>query len=157
MRVEVIRDENPLSLRVCRDRLSDMIDKIFFRSGLAHGGANDLTGGHFQVGDQGLGPVADVLELTSFYLSRFHRLGRMLALQGLDAGHLVETHGVRALLMQLRGLVITLADALHLLGECLGVLRIAIEPVAAEVGFEFGGILKNALPGAARSTPRCLV
>jgi hypothetical protein len=38
--------------------------------------------------------MPDILELTPFDMPRLHRQGRGGTLQGLNAGHLVDRHGV---------------------------------------------------------------
>ncbi len=52
--------------------------------------ASDLAGGDVERGDQGLSAMAAVLELTPLDLAGHHRQSRRDALQGLNAGHLVD-------------------------------------------------------------------
>ena len=75
MGIELIDDEDPLAVQIGGHRLQDMLGKVFFGAGGSDGGGQQLSGGHVEVGDQGLGAMADVFELLSLYLSRFHRLG----------------------------------------------------------------------------------
>ena len=67
--------------------------------------ALDLAGRDVEGGDQGLGAVAAVLELTPLDLARHHRQPRRDALQGLNAGHLIDRNGPMGLIGASRSLV----------------------------------------------------
>ena len=75
----------------------------------------------------------------------------MLPLQGLDAGLLVGAHDVDALLGQLPGPLVQVADRLGLLAEGRRVKRVGIEPVAAAMRLQVGLSLRT----APRSAGRC--
>ena len=68
----------------------------------------------------------------------------MLPLQRLDAGLLVSADDVDALLGQLPGPLVEVADGLRLLAKDLGVKRVGIEPVAAAMGLKVGLSLRTA-------------
>ena len=81
-----------------------------------------------------------VFKLDSRGSSGLHRLGGHDALQRLNAGHLVDAHGVAALLfVSLRRFLITIAHGLNLLRERCGVLLffLGVQPIAALVRLEF--------------------
>jgi hypothetical protein len=63
--------------------------KILFGARVADH-ARDLAGGDIEAGDQGLGAVAAVFELAPLDFAGLHRQPRRGALQGLNAGHLVN-------------------------------------------------------------------
>ena len=130
----------------------DVVDEIRLRTREIDGRAEQLSGGDLQVRRQTLGARAALFKLPPFDLSRFHRLGRMLTFQGLDAGHLIDAHGVLALLIALGCLLIAITHLLHLLGKHLRIVGLGVEPIAALMGFEIARLLKNAPLVGARST-----
>jgi hypothetical protein len=68
----------------------------------------------------------------------------MLPLQSLDAGLLVDADDVDALLGQLSGPLVEVADRLGLLAKGLGVKRVGVEPVATAMGLQLGLSLRTA-------------
>lgn len=91
VRIELVKDENPLRLRVGLEHLVDMRGKVCFGAGMTDRRAEDFACGYFEVGYQSLSPVADVFELAPFYTPRFHGQGWLFALQGLNPRLLVGT------------------------------------------------------------------
>ena len=94
--VELIGNKDPLCVGVGRHRGADMSDKIGFRAGVTEGGANDLSGRHLKVRDQGLRAMPGVLEFVQFPLAGRHGLVRVYPLQGLDAGLFIHTDPMNA-------------------------------------------------------------
>jgi hypothetical protein len=74
----------------------------------------------------------------------------MLPLQCLDAGLLVDADEVDALLGQLSGPLVQVADRPRLLAKDLRVKRVGIEPVAAAMRLEVGLSLRTAPHSAGR-------
>jgi hypothetical protein len=68
----------------------------------------------------------------------------MLPLEGLDAGLLVDADDVDALLGQLSGPLVEVANRLGLLAKDLGVKRVGIEPVATAMRLQVGLSLRTA-------------
>ena len=67
-----------------------MGNKVFFCPRISDSGTDNFAGGHLKVGDRRLRPMPGVLELVQFQLTLGHRLVRVYALQGLDAGFFVN-------------------------------------------------------------------
>ena len=76
MGIQLIGDENPGAAGVAGHGLANMLSKVSFGAGGLNGRRDDPAGGHFQVGDQGLRAVADILEFTGFRGARPPRPGR---------------------------------------------------------------------------------
>src|SRR3979490_1444735 len=119
--------------------------KIPFSTGFADH-ALDLAGGNIEGGDQGLSAVAAILELTPLDLARRHRQPRRDALQGLDAGHLVDGDGAMGVIGGGRGFV-DRADVCALGIE--GGIRLRGQPVADAMRLEVRFFFKK------RPTERC--
>ena len=115
--VELIADEDPLGLRIGVHGGGDVGDEVRFGAGVADGGGDDAPGGDLEVGDQRLGAVTFILEFDRLGMARAHRLGRVNRLQGLHPGFLIRGDDMHPLLMQLRRLMVELADRAHLLAE----------------------------------------
>ena len=90
--------------------------------------------------------MALVLKLAPLDQPGAQRLGRCLALQGLDAGHFIRTDDMRAHRLQQRRIRIQGTDCLHLLGEGDGIRLSGVQPVAAAMGLEIGLSLRSARP-----------
>ena len=119
--------------------------KVLLGPGVAdHPG--DLAGRDIETGDQGLRAVAAILELAPLDLARLHRQSRRGALQGLNAGHLVDRDRAMAVVGTGRG-VVDLADvgAFGVKGR-IGFRR---QPIAKAMRFEVGLFFKK------RPTERC--
>jgi hypothetical protein len=106
MGVQLVNDENPSSIGISVDQTVDMVDEINLGSGRSDGWSNDLPGGDVKVNHQTLCTVPDVLKLSAFDQTRFHRFGRLLALQSLNARFLIRADGRDSQLMTLWGLSI---------------------------------------------------
>src|SRR3984893_2095114 len=108
--------------------------------------AADLAGGPIETGNQGLRAVAAIFELAQLDLAGLHRQSRRGALQGLDAGHLVDRHRAMAVIGTGRG-VVDFADVSALGVKCrIGLRR---QPIAKAMRFEVGLFFKK------RPTERC--
>ena len=110
--------------------------------------AGNLSGRHVEPGDQGLGAVADILELPPFDGTRAQGQARRAALQGLDAGHLIKRHGAHTGERGGSSRMVDRADvgALGLEGR-IGHGR---QPGAHAMGLEVSLLLKNARPSRGR-------
>src|SRR3977135_244027 len=106
----------------------------------------DLAGGDVESGDQGLSAVAAVLELASLDLARHHRQPRRDALQGLNAGHLVDRNRAVGVVGAGSGLV-NLTDVGALGVE--GGIGLRGQPVTDAMRLEVGLFFKK------RPTERC--
>jgi len=91
--------------------------------------------------------VTDVLVLPSLDPTRAHRQARRGALEGLDAGHLVDRDAANAGLGGLLGLAIDAADIRGFLGE--GRIRLGGQPKAKKMGLKVRFFFKK------RPTERC--
>lgn len=129
----LIDDEPPFGLGIGFHGGAKVTDKIVLGAGVAHRGANDLSRGHLEVGDQGLRPMAHVFELLGFRFARRHRAGGMEPFQRLDAGFLVGADHMDPVLMEFSRLRIEPANCPHLLPEPRFVCHLVIQPVAGPV------------------------
>ncbi len=94
--------------------------------------------------------MPNVLEFTSFHLTRLHGLGQIGTFQGLDACHLIGTRRVFFRLIAHRSGGI---DGTHRFGLLLKHRRVflgRIQPVAAQVRLKVRLVLRNARPAARR-------
>jgi hypothetical protein len=78
-----------LSQTISHPRGGQKPRKILLIAGIADH-AFDSAASDVEGGDQGLCAVAAILEFASLDLAGFHRQSRCNALQGLNAGHLVD-------------------------------------------------------------------
>ena len=87
--------------------------------------------------------MALVLKLDPLVQPRSRRERGMEPFEGLNAGLFVVAHDVGALRFELRGLLVGLADRLHILGVLLGVFLFVRrrQPVAALMRSELGFFL----------------
>lgn len=135
MDVELIGNEDPTVGRRRRHRLREMRHKVFFRPRGSNAWGDLFTGGDLEVGDQALRAVANVfvfLALASACLTghaRLHRFGRRGAFERLHASLFIRTDQVRACGVQLRGLLIQLADRFDLRLKLCRIRLRSIEPV----------------------------
>ncbi len=156
MSIELVHDENPRRFRVGGDRFLDMYHKVCFGACGTDRWNDDLTKGHFEIGDQGQRVVTDVLELAQLDPTGDHRARRMLAFQCLDARFLIRAHDVRAFPVQVQCLVVDVADELDFLIELLRVLWTVIgQPVTRQMRFQVRVLLKNAPHYVERCSWRC--
>src|ERR1700682_3209942 len=143
---EIVADDVPSGVAGgAAQQLVEKSRKIPFSAGFADD-ACDLAGGNVECGDQGLNAVAAVLELTPLDLARHHRQPRRDALQGLDAGHLVDRDRAMGVVAGGRSLV-NRADV-----RALGVesgIGLRGQPITEAMGFEVGLFFKK------RPTERC--
>ena len=121
------------------------VRKIFFAPAIADR-AFDLAGGHIEGGNQGLSAVAAIFELTTLDLAGRHRQSRRYALEGLDAGHLIDGNGAVGVIGDGGGFV-------HRADVCAfgieGGIGLRGQPVANALRPEVGLFFKN------RPTERC--
>src|ERR1700683_2608806 len=109
MDVEVVADDIPPCIGCgAAQQMVEKSCKILLGPGVADDCA-DLAGGDIETGDQGLRAVAAIFELAALDLARLHRQSRRGALQGLNAGHLVDRYRAMAVIGTGCGLV-NLAD-----------------------------------------------
>ena len=116
-------------------------------------GAEDLAGGDIERRDQALGAMPDILELTPFDMPRLHRQGRGGALERLNAGHLVDRHGVHILFGGSPRRLVDGADV-GALGVEFGV-RLRRQPITAAMRLEVRIFLKSARRSHARYSGQC--
>src|SRR5271156_2954423 len=146
MDVEVVADDIPPCVGCgAAQQIVEETRKILLGAGIADHSA-DLAGGDIESSDQGLRAVAAILELAPLDLAGLHRQSRRGALQGLNAGHLVDRDRAMAVVGTGCGLV-NLADvsALGVKGR-IGFRR---QPMTKAMRFEVGLFFKN------RPTERC--
>lgn len=92
MRVQVVGDDVPAcSGRVGRDHALEMGQEVGFGASRADRWGDDPAADHIAREDEGAGAMPDVLELAPLDFPGDERQAGMLALQGLDPGHLVGT------------------------------------------------------------------
>ena len=144
--VEIVADDVPPGVAGgAAQQIVEKSRKILLCAGIADH-AFDLAGGNIEGGDQGLSAVAAVLELTPLDLARHHRQPRCDALQGLDAGHLVDGDRAMGVIGGGRSLV-NCADIRALGVE--GGIGLRGQPVTDAMRFEVGLFFKK------RPTERC--
>jgi hypothetical protein len=114
MSIELIGDQYPFTFRVLGKQLFHVPYKIFFRSCIAYGRFNQLTGGNLQVCNETLCTVPHVLEFSALHQSRFHRQCRMETFQRLNAGHFVDANDMNADLMENRRILVRPTNGTHL-------------------------------------------
>lgn len=132
--VELVDDEQPVRFSIRVDGSDDMRGKVLLSTGWTNRGSDDLSCGHFEVGNEGLRAVADVLELTPLHPAGFHGQRGVLALQGLNAGLLIGAHHPHPLLMEFLSLSVDIADGSCFLVEAFRVLGSAArQPVARQM------------------------
>jgi len=85
--------------------------------------------------------MPDILELTPFDMPQLHRQGRGGTLQGLNAGHLVDRHGVHVLLGSGRRSLVDRADVVALGVEFR--VGLAGQPIAAAMRLEVRSFFKK--------------
>jgi hypothetical protein len=122
MRIQVVQDEDPPALRVAARRVLDKPREIRVGSRLLHVVMDDLALHHIPRRGQAHGPVAGVLRFLLGGLVRFGRERCRAFFVGLQAGGLIDTHGMHAgLFVILRRLQI---DVAHFLGSPVELLSI---------------------------------
>jgi hypothetical protein len=102
--------------------------------------AEDLTRRDQQAGDQAAGPMTEVLELAAFRPARTHRPAWVLALQGLDAGLLIDTQDQFTLLVQTRRIQVQPGNVQGLRFKKIGI--VTVQPLNAAVRFQVAFALK---------------
>ncbi|MNT23746.1 hypothetical protein D3C72_1591790 [compost metagenome] len=153
--VEVVHNEDPLSLGVKGHGPGDVRGKVFVISADGDTRRQDLAGGDLQIGRQTANTVPNVLDLSALDEARLHGQGELLALQSLHAGLFVGANDADTLLGEGWCLKVEVADRLNLFSERLRVLWLFDEPVPDLVRFERGLILKNATRNRERCSLRC--
>lgn len=150
MRVEVVHDQVRWRVRgTPRQQAGQELRKILLSACLAELRRN-LPGRYVEPGDQGVGTVANVLELAALDVPRGHRPGRSYPLKRLNPSHFVNRDRRDSRRRPNGCQAVGLADVVALLGEphvCLGV-----EPAARAMRLEVHFFLKS----APRSATKCL-
>ena len=108
--VEVVQDDDEALPGVVLDKVADVVCEVLFAAGGADAGANDLAGGYFEASNEGLCPMALIFELAQMKPARAGGLVRVLTLQGLDSGLLVDADDVGSLSGELRSLPVEIGD-----------------------------------------------
>lgn len=163
MRIQLIGNENPRAVFVCRDGLGDVVDEIRFGARGTDGWGDLFAGRHFVIGDEALRAVTQVFVLdarTPSRLSRdtgLRRLRRRDAFQGLDAGLFIRTDDMRALRVQCWRGGIKLADGFDLCVELRRIPLRRVEPAFRVPQIKVRLILKNARPWSGKSSAQCRV
>ena len=132
--VEVVHDQKPGGVRTSLGQPRGQPGgEIHFGAGGAEM-VGDPAGDHIEGGDQRQCAVADVFVLAPFHQAWVHRQRRRGALQGLHAGHFIDTSGLDALFGPLGGQTVGLTDITTLVVE----VRIArrVEPTAYMMGLD---------------------
>ncbi len=147
MGIELVYDENPDTFRVQSDGLLHMGYEISFLTAVAQRRGHTLSGGNFQIGNQRLSAMTDVLMFPQPDLPWSHRLIGVRSLQSLDTGFLIAAHQMYTGLTQLGGGLIQVTHLLHFLIKLRWVFPpFVIQPVAAAMGLQLRLVLKNDPP-----------
>jgi hypothetical protein len=101
-----------------------------------HAGRYNSPGGDFQVGDQAQRAMAVIFMLKAGHLTRPHRLGGVVVLQGLNTRFLIGGHEMNPTLMELSSLAIERTNSAHLGIKDGLVLGLSIKPVATQMRFD---------------------
>lgn len=144
MRVELIDDKKPRSLRIGGNGAGNMRRKVFFRSARPDSRRHDFPRRHVEVGDQALRPMAEVFILRALDQTWLHRQGGCGTLQRLYPGLLIRTDDMASVLRHGWRLLIRFTHGSHLGGKGDGVIRLGVEPVLDPMGLQIRLILKNA-------------
>ena len=144
MRVELIDDKEPRSLRIGGDGVGNMRRKVFLGSSWPNGGRHHFPRHHVEVRDQALRPVAQVFILGALDQAWFHRQGGGGTLQRLSPSLLIRTDDMSPLLGHGWCMLIHCTHGSHLGGKSDGVIRLGVEPVLDPMGLQIHLILKNA-------------
>lgn len=152
VRVELVSDEYPASVRVGIDRRFNVSDEIYFGAGRADRRFADAPLGDVPVCHQAQRAVPDVFELDKLVLPWSRWLRRMLTFQRLNTGFFVAANDVRPLGFELRSRKVRVAQCSYLLVVLLGVFLLVRrrQPVAALMRPELCFFLKSDQPGAVR-------
>src|SRR5579863_3534798 len=144
--VEIVADDIPAGIGGnAAQQAAEKPCEVILRPGIADH-AFDCAGGDVEGGDQGLSAMTAVLELTPFDLARHHRQPGGDALQGLNAGHLVDGDRATGVIGGSRSLV-NRADVGALGVE--GGIGLRGQPLTDAMRFEVGLFFKK------RPTERC--
>lgn len=163
VRIELIGHKDPSRLRVQGDGLRDVLDKIHFRARVADARRELPPRGHFVVGNQTLGTVAQVLIFlarTPCSLARHARLHGVRwrhSFQCLDAGLFIGADEVGALRMQLWRGSVEVTNGFDLRLELRRVALRGIEPGFSVVQINIQLILKNARHWSGKYAGQCRV
>ena len=120
-----------------------------------HQWRQDLSLGHVPSGDEGLGPMTDILKLPALNFSRLHRQIRMQALQGLNARHFIAAAHTDALLVKCGSLSIEGGDLLQSLLKSGFILDVGMKPVGTAMRLQLGLLLKNWSPLPRKCRSQC--
>ncbi len=120
MDIQVIHDQMPLCrLRITLNQALDVRQTVFLGAGRSEGGLDHLPGHDIEIDKPGQRPMPDILELASEHMAGLHWQVRMLSLQRLNPGQLIQTDGPLPLPRSLGRMCIQLApldDLLFALG-----------------------------------------
>ena len=129
MNVQLINAKEPRGLWIGGKSAGDMPRKVFFRPAWAHRGRHDFPRGDVEVGDQTLGPVAEIFILRPLDHALLHGQGGGRPLQRLYPGFLIRTDDMPTLLGDGWRVLVDFAHRSHLGGKRDGGIRFGVEPV----------------------------
>ena len=98
--VELVGDEDPLFCRMGGGGVFDMGEKVLFRPGIPDGRSDHFSRRDFQVPDEALGAMTDVLELPALNKAGLHGERGMETFERLDARLLIDAHHMRSVLRE---------------------------------------------------------
>ena len=122
--------------------LGNVNHKVIFGATLSQTGGNNLTRGHFKVGNQANRSMTDILRRLSLNLLGFDR--NRISLNGLDASFLVAGNQMDALGVQVLGVGVQLTNLVDLLVKGGWVSNLRLNPALDLMRFQFPLILKSA-------------
>ena len=134
MRVALIDDKEPRSLRIGGDGVSHRRHKVFFRSAWPDGGRHHFPSHHGEVRDQALRPVAQVCLRRAFDQTGLPRQGGSGTLERVYPGLFIRPDDMAPILSHGGCLLRDFAHGRHVGGERDGVIRLGVEPVLDPMG-----------------------
>jgi len=134
MDIEIVHHQVTMGLGRARGKqCCEVAGKVLLSASRAEPVA-DRAGGHIEIGDEGGGAVADVLELSALGVGGTHRLCRRSTLERLHTGHFIDAVGLGPDAGALRGKLVGPAD-IGVLGRKVGIAG-GVDPAAGTVGLE---------------------
>ena len=153
VRVQLIDNEDPTCSRTGSDHRFNVVGEVRLGPGRTQPCLYDSSCGHSKAGNQGQGPVTDVLKLAQGRLAFDHGTGYVLALKGLDARFLIGRDDIDARLRQLLRRQVQGTQGRHGRVKAPRVFGpLVIEPIPPLMRFEIGLFLKNAPPSGGKSS-----
>lgn len=96
MHIEIIQDKGPRGQRVGGYRTHNVRQEVFLGTRWTNRLREHFPGGHVEIADQCRRAVTLVFEFLPGDVTGTHRLVGGCAFQGLEASHLINAHGMRA-------------------------------------------------------------